>query len=133
MKFSLIAVAFAIAFAVTSHAAELNLLTREEKCHGLSITYGSCYNVSEFGKVTAADFVSKDNNNKGITLIFFESGNCGGKYTKISGYWPAESWQYWSQINYVSGNIKSVWMMNTYEAPDPSNEYFNIDLGGSEV
>ncbi|KAK3820048.1 MAG: hypothetical protein J3Q66DRAFT_428839 [Benniella sp.] len=113
MKFSLIAAASAIAFAATSHAAELNLFTKENgkgRCNGLSIKHNSCYDVSDFGKVKSAGFISKS---QGTTLIFYESKGCSGKYRKILRKNPVGSYEHVPKIKYVSGNIKSVWMMDT--------------------
>jgi hypothetical protein len=119
MKFSLIAAASALAMAATSEAAWAKLWSQEQNtgtCKQFELnSYGTCYDVSAFGSVKSSGFVSTDPYNNKITITFFETANCGGKWTRASGNWPAGSWQYWPWLDYVSGNIKSVWITNLIE------------------
>ncbi|KAK3820026.1 MAG: hypothetical protein J3Q66DRAFT_368058 [Benniella sp.] len=128
MKFSLIAAASAIAFAATSEAGRVNLYSKEKHggtCKGFTTSvYGACYDVSAFKSVKSAAYLSSDNFADSFTLTFFETANCGGKWTRASGKWPAGQWQYWPTLEYVSGNVKSVWITKTVETP--GNGYDNV-------
>ncbi|GJJ78911.1 hypothetical protein EMPS_11270 [Entomortierella parvispora] len=117
MKFSILAAVSAIALAATSDAATLKLFNLQDEkgnCRALPLTeYGTCYTVSEFYLPRSASFLNQDSSASQMTLTFYETGNCGGKYTRASATFPTSSWSSWGKLGSVNGIVGSVMLEKT--------------------
>jgi hypothetical protein len=117
MKFSLIALASAIALSAIPRAAasaDLHLYSKKKgrgDCKQLTVPeYDTCYNVSDFSKVKSISFLNRDPDNTGITIFFYKSEHCDDKFTSMPGEWPAGSWQHRPRIDYAPKKIRSFFM-----------------------
>ena len=117
MKFSILAAVSAIALAITSEAATLkffNLQDTKGNCRALPLSaYGTCYTVSEFYLPRSASFLNQDPYASQMTLTFFETGNCGGRFTRASASFPTTDWVSWGELGSVNGIIGSVMLEKT--------------------
>ncbi|KAF9580541.1 hypothetical protein BGW38_002785 [Lunasporangiospora selenospora] len=119
MKISSIAVAVAtFALAATSDAA--NSLIRAYNQEGFKgacnsfpvLQYNACYIASDFHLLRSASYTNEDSNNNKITVIFFETGNCGGKWSRASGTYPKGITQLWGALGPVGGKVGSIIVQN---------------------
>ncbi|GJJ75205.1 hypothetical protein EMPS_07563 [Entomortierella parvispora] len=112
MKFSIVAAISAITLAVTSDAALMKLYNLQDikgSCDSFPISkYDWCYTISQFYLPRSASFLNQDPNSGLISVTFFETGNCGGKYTRISGNFGTNVFQQWPQLGTLSGIAGSV-------------------------
>ncbi|KAF9567290.1 hypothetical protein EC968_003270 [Mortierella alpina] len=112
MKFSIIAAISAIVLAGASDAASLkvwNLQDTKGDCGIFPISkYDVCYTISEFYLPRSASFNNADPNTEKLSLTFFETGNCGGKYAKVAGSWKTSLWYSWYKLGNVNGIAGSV-------------------------
>lgn len=131
MKLSFVATISAIVLATTSNAENsvlrlFNLENHKGNCRAFPLTaYGDCYTVSEFYLPRSASFHNADTKNDKITLTFFETGNCGGKWTRISGQMSTTTWSSWGRLGSVTGIVGSVMVQNTLTSNDDGtiNQY----------
>ncbi|KAF9274133.1 hypothetical protein BGZ68_000909 [Mortierella alpina] len=112
MKFSIIAAISAIVLTGTSDAASLkiwNLQDTKGDCSTFQISkYDVCYTISEFYLPRSASINNADPNTEKLSLTFFETGNCGGKYFKAAGSWKTTLWYSWGKLQGVNGIAGSV-------------------------
>ncbi|KAF9964774.1 hypothetical protein BGZ70_005963 [Mortierella alpina] len=112
MKFSIIAAVSAIVLAGASDAASLkvyNLQDHKGDCGTFLINkYDVCYTISEFYLPRSTSFYNADPNTEKLSLTFFETGNCGGKYFKVAGSWKTSLWYLWGNLGSVNGIAGSV-------------------------
>ncbi|KAF9374411.1 hypothetical protein CPC16_001327 [Podila verticillata] len=96
MKFSIVAAISAIVLAVTSDAASVKLWNLQDSKGDCSILpvakYDTCYTVSEFYLPRSAGFLNGDFGTDKLSLAFFETGNCDGKWLKLDGNFKTTTW-----------------------------------------
>ncbi|KAF9899001.1 hypothetical protein BX616_003370 [Lobosporangium transversale] len=113
MKFSILATIAAMALAVSTDAySKVSLHTGDDlggSCRNFEITkYDQCINVSDFKNARSAAYYHDDPHAKEITLTFYESKNCGGKWTR-SGFKSRVGTRYsWGKLQNVYGKVGSV-------------------------
>ncbi|KAF9162611.1 hypothetical protein DFQ27_000352 [Actinomortierella ambigua] len=114
MKLSFVATLSAIALAVTSEAAEsalrlYNLDNTKGNCRSFPIrAYDTCYTISEFYLPRSASFVNNDPHKSKLSVTFYETGNCGGKWTRASGPMKNGIWNSWGKLGSVHSRAGSV-------------------------
>ncbi|KAK3820023.1 MAG: hypothetical protein J3Q66DRAFT_399449 [Benniella sp.] len=130
MKFSLIAAASAIAFAATANADSysfVNLYSGDSlrgTCQSIAFkgVYGECYDVSGVrNPVRSAAFGNGEHIKNRFTVTFYDTANCGGRWTRASFKKSFGLWASWDYLDNVSGNVKSVKVTNDL-APSGSGQ-----------
>ncbi|KAF9974675.1 hypothetical protein BGZ73_001859 [Actinomortierella ambigua] len=114
MKLSFVAALAAAALAATSDAANsmvrlYNLDNHKGDCRQFPVyKYDVCYTISEFYLPRSARYFNADPHKNELTVTFFETGNCGGKYTRASGPMKQNVWHGWGKLDNVYGIAGSV-------------------------
>ncbi|KAF9982516.1 hypothetical protein BGZ75_006104 [Mortierella antarctica] len=112
MKISIVAAISAIVLAGASDAASLkiwNLQDTKGDCSTLPLSkYDVCYTISEFYLPRSASLYNADPHTDKLSLTFFETGNCGGKYTQFGGAFKTSLWYSWYKLGNVNGIAGSV-------------------------
>ncbi|KAF9970523.1 hypothetical protein BGZ73_006770 [Actinomortierella ambigua] len=114
MKLSFVAALATTALAITSDAAKSRIRLYDKdmfkgNCKEFIMEdYDSCYTISEFFQPRAAQFLNGDPFRDGLSITFFETGNCGGKYTRASHAMKQNVWQSWGKLQNVYGIAGSV-------------------------
>ncbi|KAF9371836.1 hypothetical protein CPB97_001685 [Podila verticillata] len=112
MKFSIVATISAIVLAVTSDAASVKLWNLQDSKGDCSIfpvaKYDTCYTVSEFYLPRSAGLLNGDSSTDKLSITFFETGNCGGKYLRLAGTFKTGTWTSYGQLASVNGIAGSV-------------------------
>ncbi|KAK3814406.1 MAG: hypothetical protein J3Q66DRAFT_402957 [Benniella sp.] len=113
MKFSFIAAIAAAALAITADARSEIVLYNKENLQGTCASfpvhdYDVCYIISEFYQPKSASYYNDDSSTDQVTVTFYETGNCGGKWRRISSKMPYRAKTSWNKIEYVYGVAGSV-------------------------
>jgi len=107
MKFSIVAAISAIALAVSSEAAQVKIFNLQDAKGDCSVfpvdKYDTCYTISQFYLPRTASFHNDDSSTSKLSITFYETGNCGGKYYRLAGDWKTKLWYTWGTLGNVNG------------------------------
>ncbi|KAF9899000.1 hypothetical protein BX616_003369 [Lobosporangium transversale] len=113
MKFPIIVTAATITLAATTDAYSRVVLFGAEKygdtCGSFQTTqYEQCMSVTTFNSAKSAAYYHDDPYTDGITLTFYETGNCGGNWTRAGFQATMRMSIGWEILENVYGRVGSV-------------------------
>ena len=119
MKFSAVIAFSALVLAATSEAAANSMLraynqaNKKGACNAFPVlAYNTCYTVNNFYNMQSASYKSADAFNDNVSVLFFETSNCGGDYTRFSGKMSNGNTYSWGSLKSVNGKVGSIYVSN---------------------
>jgi hypothetical protein len=113
MKFSFVAAIAAVALAATTEASSRLQAYNADNLGGFCasmdvLAYDTCYTISPYYQPKSASYFNDDPYANQITVIFFETANCGGKWTRSSSVVPYGTSVRWGRLEHVYGVAGSI-------------------------
>ncbi|KAF9897824.1 hypothetical protein BX616_004919 [Lobosporangium transversale] len=115
MKFSIIATTVALALATTTiEAANSKVYFYSDEnntgnCRYIEVPkYDLCVSAIDFRNAKSAQYHHEDPHATGVTLTFYETANCGAKWTRAGFSTRVGLIHKWGKLDKVGGKVKSI-------------------------